>query len=132
MDTNTDDEFCPNCKSILLPVELDEEDLEDTEYKESGLYLRCNNCSFARPTNYFTTTHFTKGVTQKNVLNVDPARIKDLKYSKEYEFTKQLPCANKDCTMKKGENPEIMLIKTDKSVELGYLCTECDYLWGKF
>ena len=127
------DYFCPNCKSILNPVELVPEQKDDKKVARKGLYMRCDVCNFLRPSTGFSTTHFTKR-SQKDgkTLNMNPARIADIMYDKTYQVTKNITCVNKECpSRKKGKNPEIVLITSDKHPELGYLCTECKYTWGK-
>jgi DNA-directed RNA polymerase subunit M/transcription elongation factor TFIIS len=131
-----EDDFCPNCSSILNPVE-DIEDESDTEDSKNvvrrGLFMRCNDCNYSRPALTFSTTHFSKHYKKTGgSLDMDPTRISDLIYSKTYSFTKSLECVNEECPSKKEKiRPEIMLITSENHPELGYLCTMCKAIWGK-
>lgn len=131
------DDFCPNCKSILNPVEMmpDEND-ENDEKKEShnGLYMRCNECNFSRPAKSFSTIHFTKRLRKgrQSTLNMDPQRVADLIYDKTYPVTQGIQCVNKNCPSRKsGKNPAVVLLTSDRHPELGYLCKECKHIWGR-
>jgi DNA-directed RNA polymerase subunit M/transcription elongation factor TFIIS len=128
------DDFCPECKSILNPVEMMPEEV-GLQGDRKGLYMRCDDCNFSRPAESFSTTHFTKRIHQnkKGALNMDPVRVEDLIFDKTYQVTNNLPCVNKDCPSRKtGKNPPVVLVTSDQHPELGYLCSECKSMWGKF
>lgn len=131
------DDFCPNCRSILNPVEMTNDETKDdvSEVEHKGLYMRCGDCNFSRPASHFSTTHFAKNLhkNDKSTLNMDPVRVADLIYDKTFPVTKSISCVNKKCpSQEKGINPEIVLLSSDKHPELGYLCSECKHIWGKF
>ena len=131
------EEFCPQCDRLLNPVELTPEEAGDTETPgdRKGLYRRCAECNFARPTASFSTTHFTKRLQKgkQTTLNMDPGRVADLVYDKTYPVTQGISCVNKNCPSKKGKgNPPIVLLTSDKHPELGYLCSVCKHMWGRF
>jgi len=134
------DDFCPNCKSILNPVEMTPEEAGDEKVtgnaaQRKGLYMRCNECNFSRPTQSFSTIHFTKRLRKgkQSTLNMDPMRVSDLMFDKTYPRTNGLQCVNPSCpSSKSSKNPEVVLLTSDKHPELGYLCTICRHMWGRY
>lgn len=129
------DDFCPECQTLLVPIETVEETDEKSEKEDNQkvLLLRCDDCGFNRMAKSFSTTHFSKHVNKiESTLNMDPARVADLLYVKTYPVTQQLACVNKECPSRSGPNPPIHLITSDKFPERGYICSICKYRWGRF
>ena len=130
---SSNNKFCPDCSTLLHPVErLSErgDDKEDDEEFEEGLYLVCKECSYSEKTNTFSTIHFTKKVEKTQY--VHPKRIiSDYVYDMTFPRTKSKQCANSKCPSRDGDNTEIVLITAEEHPEIAYLCTICKYTWGK-
>lgn len=130
---SSNNKFCPDCSTLLYPVErLTENDdaKEDDEEFEEGLYLVCKECFYSEKTNTFSTIHFTKKV--EKIQYVHPKRIiSDYTYDMTLPRTKSKQCINSKCPSRNGDNPEIVLITAEEHPEIAYLCTICKYTWGK-
>lgn len=121
--------FCPECSTFLYPVEKIREDDSDSYADEKGLYLKCNQCGHHEKTTSFSTIYFSKNT--KEIKYINKARmIQDYIYDKRYKRTKQIECINNNCYSRGKKNPEIVLITSNKSIKIEYLCTECNFIWG--
>ena len=118
--------FCPNCSTFLHPQEKFSDE-NDEETKESGLYMVCGECSYQEKINYFSAPHFNKEIKT----NSKPIRVaEDYIYDVTFARTKTLECINVKCPSKGKDNPEVVLITSDKRPEIAYLCKICKYRWG--
>jgi DNA-directed RNA polymerase subunit M/transcription elongation factor TFIIS len=125
--------FCPECSTFLHPIEKSpDDDVDgDSDIEEKGLYSKCNQCGHYEKTNTFSAIHFSKNT--KKIKYINKARMtKDYVFDKRYKRTKQKECVNTSCSSRGKQNPEIVLITNNKQPEIGYLCTECNFIWGKF
>jgi DNA-directed RNA polymerase subunit M/transcription elongation factor TFIIS len=124
-----DDQFCPKCKSILKPKEV----VNTEGRKTKKLHLVCEDCGYNKEASHFSTTHYSTRMKTDGSLHMDPARIQDLIYDKTLPHTSCVPCTNNECPSKKSkQNPEVVLLKFENHLELGYLCSVCKYIWGRY
>lgn len=115
--------FCPEDGTILKPKE------EEDEKKGLHLIFHCEKCNYFENGSVYQSTIYTN--EPKNVpFPLSSYRYADLQHNPTYKRTKKLPCFNPKCpSKKKKENPEIVLVATDKKVEVMYLCTVCEELF---
>ena len=92
---------------------------------------RCDECGYYEKTNTFSTTHFSKKVEEIKYMN-NNRMVNDYIFDKTFARTKKLECVNSKCSSRGKNNPEIILLTTDKRPEIGYLCSTCKSLWGKY
>ena len=123
--------FCPDCSRFLHPVEKTPDDDEDSDVEEKGLYLECDECGYYEKTNTFSAIHFTKKTEDVKYIN-ESRMVKDYVFDKTFLRTKKIECLNSKCPSRGKGNPEIVKIKHDKQLEAGFLCTECNFIWGKY
>ena len=115
--------FCPECSTLLTPIE------KKSEKDINELFLTCDGCSYEEKTNTYLFTHFTK-INSDSTLH--PSRIQDYIYDMSYERTRKIKCLNDNCSSKNNKNPEIVMITSEDCPDLSYICTECKYIWGKY
>lgn len=126
-------QFCPNCSTMLRPIEKlkNNEDYDESENFEEGLYLECRECFYNEKTNTFSKIHFSK--KYKKIHYIHPKRmVNDYIHDKTYSRTTKIECINNECSSRNNKNSEIILITSKEHPEIGYLCSECKNIWGKF
>lgn len=124
--------FCQECSTLLVPVEKTPEDNDsDSDVDEKGLYLKCNKCGHHEKTTSFSTIHFSKNTREIKYIN-KTRMSQDYTRDVRFKRTNQKECINTKCCSRGKKNPEIVLVTSNKHPEIGYICTECNFTWGKF
>ena len=176
------DDFCPECLSLLYPIEIvgavDEEeniitseksafnnmDPQDQQQNTNNLntankktinnkknttseeitkniYMTCHECNYKRIENTFSTVHFSKLKQKDNKSDIflDKSRLTDLLYDKTYQRSTKIKCENPNCkpintktNNKDHIPPHILLITSNKHPEIGYICSACHHIWGRY
>ena len=103
--------FCINCGTYLRPSEND-----------GKLILDCHKCGYNEPAEGLKISYYSRPQNRKNVDRVTPDFIYDVTFPR----TKKIKCINKDC---KGNNPEIVIVTSDKQLRVTYICTSCKTIW---
>ena len=180
LTTGNDDNdyFCPECSSLLYPIELIEQpddittntsiEKDDTSFSElkeknavnninnannaynkkmsrlnktvvnditKNIYMECGQCNYKRVEKTYSTVHYSKykQADNKSDINLEKSRLSDLLYDKTYLRSNKIKCANEKCPSIKSKKPaSILLITSNKHPEIGYICSECKHLWGRY
>lgn len=127
--TSSEFSFCPECSTLLEPVNNlnnDEDIVEDDE----KLYLQCHNCMYYEEAKMFSIKYYDNS-KNNNISTIKHNRIGDYKYDPTYLRTKSISCINEKCSSIGKSNPEIILITSENHPEYGFMCSECTYTWGQ-
>ena len=131
---STTNKFCPNCSTLLQPIEKmkkydDATDNIDADTEDvEGLYLVCGDCAYREKINTFSVSHFSKKI--EIIPFANPNRIvNDYRYDMTFPRTKSKTCANSKCPSQGNQNPEIVQITEENRPEVSYLCTVCNNMW---
>ena len=121
--------FCPECNTLLNDEEAvdSSDDEKETKSEKKSLFLVCNDCSYKEKTDSFSTIHYLNKSNTIKTINLKI--IKDIKYDVRRKRTQQKPCVNTSCSSFGKNNPDIILITKEDSLEIDYLCTVCDHVW---
>ena len=122
----SNNDFCPECSTILKPKEITG---DDDEKSENGLYLVCEDCSYREKTNSFSAFHFSKKEEKTRYLSKN--RISDYIFNKALNRTFKLECINNKCPSRGKNNPEIVIITSGDHPEIAYICSVCKHVWGR-
>lgn len=103
--------FCINCGTYLRPSESD-----------GKLILFCEKCAYNEPAEGLKIPYYSRSRNRKNVDRVIPNFMYDMTFPR----TKKIKCINKEC---KAVDPEIVIITSDKKLQVTKICNECKTIW---
>ena len=110
--------FCKICESMLYPYE-----------NNKNLYLKCKNCGYEEDNKNLVI--FTK-IYNDNSINMGNSGINNqyIIYDNTIPRTKQKRCPNNECVSRTDTSKQdAVFYSLDKTMELIYVCRECNTEW---